>query len=130
MTSLMVPSPPATITTSSPRATAWRASAVAAAGPAVASARRAQPRADSAARHVDGLAPLGAQEQALARTCAGHARARRDLLDNGQAIFQPWILVGEDHQLAALGGDAAHLRTLAAIALARRAENGDEAAGR
>ncbi len=52
----------------------------------------------------------------------------RDRLVDGVPVLAPRILVGDDHQPAALAGDPAHLGPLGRVALAGRAEDRDQAA--
>ena len=76
----------------------------------------------------DGLGPIGDEEEVLAAPPAGRLGTRGDGLEDGHAVLAAGVLVGEDDEAAALAGDAAHLRPLGRVALAGRAEDGDEPA--
>ena len=76
----------------------------------------------------DGLPTIGDDEEALAANGPGGLGPGRDRRIDGVAILVARILVRDDDQPAAFGGDPAHLRTLGRVALPGRAEDRDEAA--
>ena len=51
-----------------------------------------------------------------------------DLVEDGLPVLAARVLVRDDHEAAALAGDPAHQRALGRVALARRPEDGDQAA--
>ena len=79
-------------------------------------------------RRRDRGRPVGDQRQVPVAAPAGRLGPGRDLVQDRLAILVARVLVGDDHQPAALARDPAHHRPLRDVALARRAEHRDQAA--
>jgi hypothetical protein len=79
---------------------------------------------------ADRLAPVVDHPQRGSIGRAGRARAIGDLLVDRARVLEPWVLIGDDHEVGELGGGAPHRRPLGRVALPRRAEDDDEPAGR
>ncbi len=84
-------------------------------------------RSGSAHRLGDGLGSIGDEQQVLAASLPGRLGTPPDALEDGLAVLASGVLVGDDHQPAALARDTAHGLALAGVAVAGRAEDGDEA---
>ena len=72
-------------------------------------------RTMSPGRAASNAASIAARRSAMSsrswpRRRPAASAPRRDLVEDRLAVLAAWILVGDDHQPAALAGDAAHLR--------------------
>src|SRR5690606_31738380 len=90
------------------------------------------------AGHQHDVARAGLADRALDRrapVALDHHRravleALQDVGHDRVAVLAPRVVVGDDHRVGQAGGDARHLRALAAVALATTAEHAhDPAAG-
>ena len=76
----------------------------------------------------DGRPAVGDDEEVAVTTEPRPLRPAGDLVEDRLAVLAPRVLVGDDDEPAALGGQAAHDRPLRGVALARRPEHRDEPA--
>jgi hypothetical protein len=73
---------------------------------------------------LDGGAAVGLDDA----TRTGGLDAGESLVEDGRGIFGARVVAGEDDQIAALAGGAAHLGALSAVAVAAAAEESDDSA--